>query len=148
MRVREIMKKKVYTVAPSESVVAVVNRFRANRIHHLVVANGSKVIGLVSHHDIHRAAEENPDRTHVSDVMTEDVVTIDADATVREAANKMRGNTIGCLPVTENKKLVGIITRSDLVDLIGRGALIPARKAERREMRTQIPGRQRRAGTR
>ena len=145
MRVREIMKKRVHTVAPSDSVVAVVNRFRADRIHHLVVANGSKVVGLVSHHDIHRAAQEDAERTRVSDVMTDDVVTIDADATVREAANKMRGNTIGCLPVTEEKKLVGIITRADLVDLIGRGALIPARKGERREIRTQKTGR-RRAG--
>src|SRR5712692_2598902 len=68
MRVREIMKRKVYTVAPSDSVTAVVNRFRTNRIHHLVVANGAKVVGLVSHHDIHRAAEDGADRTRVSDV--------------------------------------------------------------------------------
>src|SRR5712691_10328304 len=144
MRVREIMKRKVYTVAPSHSVTAVVNRFHTNRIHHLVVANGAKVVGLVSHHDIHRAAEDGADRTRVSDVQTSDVVTIDANATVREAANKMRGRTIGCLPVIEEKKLVGIITRSDLVDLIGRGSLTPPRKGERREMRTQIAGRQKR----
>lgn len=148
MRVREIMKKKVYTVAPSDTVDAVVNRFRTNRIHHLVVASGHKVVGLVSHHDIHRIAQSGGDRTQVSDVMTSDVVTIDANATVREAANKMRGRVIGCLPVTEEKKLVGIITRSDLVDLIGRGSLIPARKGERREMRTQLAGRVRPAARR
>ncbi len=128
MRVREIMKTKVHTVAPSEPVVAAVNRFRTNRIHHLVVTRGSTVMGLVSHHDVERVADDTP----VADVMSSEVVAIEPDATVREAANKMRGRTIGCLPVIEEKKLVGIITTSDLLDLIGRGAMIPLRNRERR----------------
>ncbi|HSP32730.1 MAG TPA: CBS domain-containing protein [Thermoanaerobaculia bacterium] len=131
MRVREIMKTKVYTVGPSEPVVAAANRFRNNRIHHLVVARGSTIVGLVTSHDLERASEDQP----VADVMSSDVVTITPDATVREAANKMRGRTIGCLPVVDEKKLVGIITTSDLVELIGRGAMIPIRKGDRREMK-------------
>ena len=133
MRVREIMKTKVYTVAPSEPVVAAVNRFRNNRIHHLVVASGSTVLGLVTDHDLDRDIENGADQRPVGDVMTSDVVTIPPDATVREAANVMRGRTIGCLPVVQEKKLVGIITRSDLVELIGRGAMIPVHKSPRRE---------------
>ena len=128
MRVREIMKTKVQTVAPSEPVVAAVNRFRTNRIHHLVVTRGATVMGLVTRHDVERVADDTP----VADVMSSDVVAIGPDATVREAANKMRGRTIGCLPVIEEKKLVGIITTSDLLDLIGRGAMIPIRNRTRR----------------
>ncbi|HSP15136.1 MAG TPA: CBS domain-containing protein [Thermoanaerobaculia bacterium] len=137
MRVREIMKTKVYTVAPTDSVVAAVNRFRTNQIHHLIVARGSKVLGLVTDRDVDRAVERGANGTAVADVMTSDVVTVTPNTTVREAANKMRGRTIGCLPVVEEQKLVGIITRSDLVDLIGRGAMIPVRKAERRNGRRQ-----------
>jgi acetoin utilization protein AcuB len=135
MRVREIMKTKVYTVAPSDSVVSAVNRFRANRIHHLIVARGSKVLGLVTDRDVDRAVERGADRTQIAEVMTSDVVTVTPDTTVREAANKMRGRPIGCLPVVEEQKLVGIITKSDLVDLIGRGTMIPIHKAERRNGR-------------
>ncbi len=143
MRVREIMKTKVHTVAPSETVVAAVNRFRANRVHHLIVASGSKVLGLVTDRDVDRALERGAERTAVADVMTSDVVTVTPDTTVREAANKMRGRTIGCLPVVEKQKLVGIITRSDLVDLIGRGTLIPMKGTERRGERASRPQRSR-----
>jgi acetoin utilization protein AcuB len=127
MRVREIMKTRVYTVGPTDSVRAAVNRFRANGIHHLIVARGSKILGLVTDRDVDRAVDRGADHTEIADVMTSDVVTITPDTTVREAANKMRGRTIGCLPVVEEQKLVGIITRSDLVDLIGRGAMVPMR---------------------
>lgn len=141
MRVRDIMKTKVYTVAPSEPVLTVADRFRNNRVHHLVVARGSTILGLVTDHDLDRALERGADQSPVGDVMTENVITIEPEATVREAANKMRGRTIGCLPVVKEQKLVGIITTSDLVDLIGRGAMIPIRKGERREIRSNRNGR-------
>ena len=37
------------------------------------------------------------------------------------AANLMRGRTIGCVPVVEGRRLVGIVTASDLLQLLGRG---------------------------
>jgi CBS domain-containing protein len=42
---------------------------------------------------------------------------------VRQAASLMRGWTIGCLPVVERGKLVGIVTVSDLLDLVAQGAV-------------------------
>ena len=101
MRVREIMKTKVYTVAPSESVVTAVNRFRTNQIHHLIVARGSKVLGLVTDRDVDRAVERGAESTPVADVMTSEVVTIDPNSPAEQAGLKPRGNTaIGAVAET------------------------------------------------
>jgi len=57
------------------------------------------------------------------DVMTKDVVTIDADMAIEEAARIMADEKIGCLPVCDGNRMVGIITDNDLfgimVDLMG-----------------------------
>ncbi len=50
--------------------------------------------------------------------MTKEVVTIDADATVREAAERLLKHKVGCLPVLERGALVGIVTTSDLLHAI------------------------------
>src|SRR5512132_3685585 len=51
----------------------------------------------------------------VMDVMIRDVVTIDASATLLEAAERMRDANVGMLPVMENDALRGIVTDRDLV---------------------------------
>jgi CBS domain-containing protein len=53
--------------------------------------------------------------------MSRDVVTIAPTATVKQAANVMRGRLIGSLVVTENARPVGMLTVSDLLELVGRG---------------------------
>jgi CBS domain-containing protein len=55
------------------------------------------------------------------------LVTVDPLATVRKTANLMRGRTIRCVPVVEGKRLVGIVTVSDLLELLRRGVARPAR---------------------
>ena len=51
----------------------------------------------------------------VEDAMTENVVTVDADATVKEAVEIMNKHEIGCLVVMEGNKLVGILTERDML---------------------------------
>ena len=113
MRVQEVMSDDVRTVSPAMPAGQARSLMRTDRIHHLVVVDGRRrVVGIVSHHD---GAREG--RT-VGDLMAKPVVTIAHDATVRKAANAMRGRTIGCLPVTKGNRLVGIVTTSDLLDVI------------------------------
>ena len=54
----------------------------------------------------------------VEDAMTEDVVTIDADASVKKAVDLMNKHEIGCLIVTRNAKAVGIITERDMLNRV------------------------------
>jgi len=54
----------------------------------------------------------------VSDLMVKDVVTVDPDETVIEAANKMKETGVSSLVVARGKKVLGIITRSDFIDRV------------------------------
>ena len=57
----------------------------------------------------------------LADIMTTDVETIDPEADVREAAQILYDNKIGCLPVVEGSRLVGILTEADFVRLMAQG---------------------------
>ena len=79
--------------------------------------------------------------------MTTSVVAVDRNTTVRRAANLMRGRTIGCLPVVERGRLVGILTVSDLLELLGRGVDRPA-SPTRRVLHHRAPHRKQRGSSR
>jgi CBS domain-containing protein len=118
MRVREIMTEPVETVPATMRIDQAAAEMRGRRIHHLVVKEGAKLVGLLSARDVPRTGRVG--RT-VSEVMTPNVATIEENETVRRAANVMRGRSIGSLVVLRGGRLAGIVTVSDLLDLLGRG---------------------------
>jgi len=130
MRLQDIMKESVETVAAGETADAAFERMRQRRIRHLVVMEGREVAGIVSQRDIARA-EARQGRL-VAELMSAPAVTAEPRTTVREAANLLRGRTLGCLPVLANGKLRGIVTTTDLLELLGRGAQHPVRAPGRR----------------
>lgn len=69
----------------------------------------------------------------VAEVMTEGVQTV--------PPTLVRGRTIGCIPVTDGKRLVGIVTVSDLLELLGRGIDRPAKARHRRTSYHRVPPR-------
>ena len=142
MRLQEIMTYPVEMIEIHESAEAAWNRMQAERIHHLVVKRGPAVLGVLSARDLgsNRGAVLRSGKS-VGDLMVSSVVTADANTTVREAANKLRGRGIGCLPVTDKGRLVGIVTVADLLDLIGRGATRPVATAQRRSLGRRGPRR-------
>jgi CBS domain-containing protein len=93
--------------------------------------NGA-VEGIISERDLGGkrglgARSEQP----VSEVMEKHVLTGEPDMSIKRAANLMRGHVIGCLPVIEKGKLKGILTVSDLLDVLGRGAEKPTARTDR-----------------
>lgn len=122
MRVQDVMTDRVQTVAPDMSLAAAAGLMRAKRIRHLVVIEGGRVRGVLSDGDILRSrAIATDDSRRVADMMSTPAVTVTPATTVRRAANLMRGQTIGCLIVTDHDRLAGILTTSDLLSLIGLG---------------------------
>jgi CBS domain-containing protein len=116
MRLQDIMRTHVQTISPRESAGAALERMRRARIHHLVVEDGGQVVGVVSDNDIVTGARRPGT---VGDFMTAPAVTCPARTTVRQAANLLRGRTIGCLPVVEGGRVAGIVTTTDLLELVG-----------------------------
>ena len=84
----------------------------------------------------------------VSDLMTPAPVVVSPDARVRDAANILRGWSIGCVPVVEKSRVVGILTTADLCALVGRGTIRTqrissvraGRRYQERGVRPRAPG--------
>jgi acetoin utilization protein AcuB len=126
MRLKEIMSTKVESVRPDETIARARAQMRLKSIHHLVVRDHRRVTGILTDTALETRDAEGVER--VEDAMFRNVVTGTPDMTVRRAANMLRGRADGALPVVSAGKLVGIITVSDLLDVLGRGVDRPAPK--------------------
>jgi ribosome-associated translation inhibitor RaiA len=104
MRLRDIMTVGIRTIGPDETASAARTKMKRHRIRHLVVVDGGRVIGIVSERDLGRGG------SRVREVMTADVVSATPDTTLRQAANLMRGRSIGSLLVVDDGELVGLVT--------------------------------------
>ncbi|HUK36622.1 MAG TPA: CBS domain-containing protein [Vicinamibacterales bacterium] len=142
MRVQEVMSGSVRTVPANTPAERAWSLMKTDGIHHLVVTDGRRIVGVLSDKDAggRSAAAAFRNGKTVEELMTKPVVTIAPDATVRRAANIMRGRTIGCLPVIRGNRLVGIVTTADLLTVVGGGAERPAR-ADRRTLNYKTPHR-------
>src|SRR5436190_1364582 len=134
MRINDIMSAPVFTIGADEPATTAWETMRFHRTRHLMVTSEEqRVIGVVSasdlggrHGDVVRAGRR------VSDLMTEKLVVARPDTTFREAANLMRGHSVNCLPVFNDRdRLKGIVTVVDLLELIGRGNERPTNAAPR-----------------
>lgn len=141
-RLSDIMSTDVATIAPDATAREALNLMRSRRIRHLVVVRngGRDVLGVVSERDLGgRLAGRLPPHLAVTEVMSPKPVTAKPTTRVREAANLLRGNVVGCLPVLEEGKLRGIVTISDLLDLLGRGIAKPLVRTARPSLRLHAP---------
>jgi acetoin utilization protein AcuB len=128
------MSTDIKTIAPTASIGEARSLMRTNGIHHLLVRERKELLGIVSDRDLGGRVGGRggmADGQMVADVMTDDVVTAEPDTTIRQAANLLRGRHIGCLAVVDGDKPVGIVTTSDLLELIGRGVERPIERSTR-----------------
>jgi acetoin utilization protein AcuB len=127
MKVKDLMRTKVVTLQTADVLGVADDIMSMGRIRHLpVVDPDNRVIGIVTQRDLYKAsvssvlgfdrAKEHEwlGQVRVRDIMTTNVITIDAEAGVVEAVDKMITGKIGSLPVVdENGKLVGLLTETD-----------------------------------
>ena len=122
MRVHEVMSKAVETVKAKVAASEAKTRMRQRHVHHLVVTDGLELAGIVSERDL--GGPKLPKalgKWTVADLMTSPVVTVTTTTPLRRAAALMKGRSVGSLVVTSaNGKVAGIVTVSDLLDLIAR----------------------------
>jgi CBS domain-containing protein len=118
MRLQDIMSTPVETIGPRALVPEARAAMKRKGTHHLVVVDGRKIAGIVSARDLPAAGAG----LAVADIMAIRPVTARPQTTIREAANLLRGRGVGCLPIVDGARVVGIVTISDLLALLGRGA--------------------------
>lgn len=132
MRIKDVMTANVAQVLPTDTIEHAKTLMRLHAVHHLVVVEGRSVKGVVT---AEQMAEAPRDGLSVEDVMTLHVVTAPPALTVRKAANMLRGSAVAALPVLDHGRLVGIVTVSDLLELIGRGVERPVERGKRWTLR-------------
>jgi acetoin utilization protein AcuB len=136
------MKRGLVTVTQGTPLEEAARLLKAHRIHHLpVVEEGGRLAGIVSDTDLRNATLDGmfggPDRgdsglpVTVGEIMTRDVVTLSPGDTLDDAMLALSQERIGALPVVEGDRLVGIITKADILsallstlDIGGMGARI------------------------
>ncbi len=127
MLVADRMSKPVITVRQDTNVEEALRLMHSENIRRLpVVDKSGNMIGIVSELDLLKVSPSPATSLSVyeipyllakikmKDVMTKDVVSVNEDTTLEEAARVMSDNKIGGLPVLRDKKVVGIVTETDL----------------------------------
>jgi CBS domain-containing membrane protein len=130
MKVAEIMSTEVITLIEDETLAHAKSCMDRGRVRHLPVVQDGRLVGLVTHRDLLAAsfsifAEVGSTeqrriftRIPVAEAMHRDVVTIDPETSVADAARILLDNKYGCLPVVDgNGVLVGIVTEADFLRL-------------------------------
>jgi acetoin utilization protein AcuB len=126
MLVRNRMTPDVFTVSPETTIAEALTVTRAQRIRHLPVLENERLVGLVTDRDLRLAmppiwAADHAELTnalnhrHVREVMTTEIVSVRSDMPVEDAAKLLYTHRIGCVPVVDDDRLVGILTETDLL---------------------------------
>lgn len=144
MKVRDVMTHSVVTVAPETPIREAIARMIGHRISGMpVVDEDVGLVGILTEGDLMRRTETGTQaprrrwlelltgpgscadeyaRTHgrlVRDVMTAKVVSVGEDAPLADVVRLMEENAIKRIPVVAGKRLVGIVSRADLVSALG-----------------------------
>jgi CBS domain-containing protein len=142
MRAHQIMTKPVITVSPDTTIVEAANIMLQRHVSGLPVMDGGKLVGVVSEGDFIRRSEIGTQRKRgrwlrfilgpgksasdfvqehgrrVSEVMTRDPLTVTEDTALAEIVELMEKNNVKRLPVVRDGKIVGIVSRANLLQAV------------------------------
>ena len=126
--VSTIMTKNVIKLHLADDLTKAEKLFKHNKIRHIPVVDGNKIVGMLSYTDLLRisfadAVDDNDDVVDASvynlftveQVMAKKLVTISPDTTIRETAEILSTKEFHALPVCLGDLLVGIVTTTDLI---------------------------------
>jgi CBS domain-containing protein len=126
-KVQDIMTRNPHTLEADDVLDLADDLMRMARVRHIPILDRGKLVGIVSQRDLFFSAldkilgiqqREQKDlmkTIRAREVMSHPVITISADASVKEAARLMGENKIGCLPVVKDEKFVGLVTETDIL---------------------------------
>jgi len=127
MLVQDVMQTKLFTVTPATTLPEALRLTGQRGVRHLPVLDGDQLVGILSDRDLKRAMASPAtsleahelnyllDRLRVEEFMTRKVVTIGRMFPIEAAASRMAQEKIGALPVTDDGRLVGLVTETDVL---------------------------------
>ena len=118
--VREIIDgRDLFQVGEHETVAQVARRMAGLQVGAILVLNGETLRGIFSERDLMKRVvleHLDPESTHVREVMTTDVVSVDELANLDEAMELMQSHNCRHLPVTRGSRVVGFLSMRDLMN--------------------------------
>jgi CBS domain-containing protein len=115
MNAGELMTTDVITCGPGESIAEVIERFECYHIAGMpVVKDDGELLGVISESDILDAERDDK----VRDYMSSPAVSVEEDMPVEEVATIFRSKKVNRLPVVSEGRLIGIVTRDDLISYL------------------------------
>lgn len=159
IRVADWMTETVLAVETFDSIAIARQLMAKHRVNQLPVLDDDRLVGIVTDRDIRDAyptslminrteeIDRFAEKVTVEEVMTHDVFIVRPETPLATAVGLLRRHRIGSLPVLRNQKLVGIITRSDILDFVlrdnvkrvRRRAKLPARPEKSIRKSKRIP---------
>lgn len=115
MKVDQIMTKRVFSVSPSNKVKELLALLRDKKISGVPVLETGKLVGIVTEADV---LTRKPGQNLVRNIMKTNVVTATEDMDVKEVAGILARKKIKRVPVVKGGKVVGIVSRADIVKSI------------------------------
>ena len=127
--VRDIMSAEVTTLGRNDTLLLAKDIMNLGRIRHFPVVEDDELVGVVSQRDLYRASlgtvmqyGEKAQRAFLESIVVKEImvdpISIGPDATIGDAARLMVEHKIGCLPVLEDDRLVGIVTETDMLQVV------------------------------
>ena len=163
MRATKVMSTPVVAAGPQITVQHVARMMINHRVSGIpIVEEDGQLIGIITEGDLLRRVETRTERQRsrwserflpnsrlaadyvksharrVGDIMTRDVVTVDESATLGEIADLMEQHRIKRVPVRHDRKLVGIVSRSDLLRVLPSGAASVSDEDTDRSIRNRL----------
>lgn len=116
--VGDMMSTDVMTVEPGEPVREVIDQMYASKHLGFPVVQNDVLVGIVTLDDVHKVTPIDREAMIVKDIMSREVITLPPSAPVIEALRIMSVNNIGRIPVVDQDRLAGIVTRTDILKVI------------------------------
>ena len=112
-----IMTRHVITIGPDDKLSSAREIFMKNKVHHLPVVRGTKLLGILTTYDLFKYVQRDTDyeSTLVKDVMTKHVATLEPEDKVGSAAELFLENRFHAVPIVKEGELQGIVTSFDVI---------------------------------
>lgn len=116
MNIENIMSKKIITVNIKEKISEVSEILKKYNIGFIPVEQNKHIIGVITDRDIACSIHNIDENTKVETIMTNNVISIDKNKTIEEALELMKKEKIKRLLITNDEKIVGILSLSDILE--------------------------------
>ena len=150
IRVADWMTEGVLAVETFDSIAIARQVMAKHRVNQLPVLDNDHLVGIVTDRDVRdayptsmminrtEAIDQFAEKITVEEVMTHDIFVVQPETPLANAVGLLRKHRIGSLPVVKSRELVGIITRSDVLDFVLSGAGRRKRSARKKRSTTSV----------